>query len=305
MKNTIYVIAGPTASGKSNFSIDLAKKINGVIINSDSMQVYKNLEILTARPKKSEIKTVNHYLYGYVSGKERYNVEKWCNDATDVIHNTFKSNLSPILVGGSGLYIHTLINGLIDIPQIPENIKNESEKIIQEFGKEFLINQIKNFDPISFKEVNINDTVRLRRIWEVYESTGKKFSEWKLNKNKKFIENYNFKIFLFLPDREKNYQIVNSRFIKMINSGAIEEVKKLLELNLNDSLPVMRAHGVPEIKNYLSNEISLQECISSGQQATRNYVKRQHTWWNSSNLEIFHKFDKFPIEIDINSIKIE
>ena len=305
MKKTIYVIAGPTASGKSNFSIGLAEKINGVIINSDSMQVYENLEILTARPQKSEIKNVNHYLYGYVNCKERYNVEKWSNDATDVIHKTFKSNLTPILVGGTGLYIHTLINGLIDIPSIPERIKIESEKILEKLGKDFLINQIKNFDPISLKEVNTNDTVRLRRIWEVYESTGKKFSEWKLNKNKKFIENYNFKIFLFLPDREKNYQIVNSRFIKMINSGAIEEVKKLLELNLNDSLPVMRAHGVPEIKNYLSNEISLQECISSGQQATRNYVKRQHTWWNSSNLEIFHKFDKFPIEIDINSIKID
>ena len=298
------MIAGPTASGKSDFSIDLAKKINGVVINSDSMQVYENLEILTARPNKKEMKNIDHYLYGYVNGVERHNVEKWCNDASKIIHKTFERNLTPILVGGTGLYIHTLINGLIDIPPIPESIKDESEKIIKEFGKNFLITQIKKFDPKSLKEVNSNDTLRIRRIWEVYESTGKKFSEWKLNKNKKFIENYNFKIFLFLPDREKNYQIVNSRFIKMINSGAVEEVKKLLELNLNDSLPVMRAHGVPEIKNYLSNEISLQECISRGQQVTRNYVKRQHTWWNSSNLDIFHKFDKFPIEIDINSIKI-
>ena len=305
MINTVYVIAGPTATGKSDLSISLAKKISGAVINSDSMQVYENLEILTARPTLSEMKNINHHLYGFVDGRERYNVERWCNDATEIIKRTSAKNLTPILVGGTGLYINTLINGLVDLPSIPESIKIESEKILQEFGKDFLINQIKNVDPESLNEINHNDTVRLRRIWEVFESTGKKFSEWKLNKNKKFITDYKFKILLFLPDREKNYQVVNSRFVKMMKSGAVEEVKKLLELNLNDSLPVMRAHGVPEIKKYLANESTLEECINKGQQVTRNYVKRQHTWWNSSNLEIFQKFDKFPSEIDINSIKID
>ena len=305
MINTVYVIAGPTATGKSELSISLAKKINGAVINSDSMQVYENLEILTARPTLSEMNNINHHLYGFVDGRERYNVERWCNDATEIIKKTSAKNLTPILVGGTGLYINTLINGLVDLPSIPESIKIESEKILQEFGKDFLINQIKNVDPDSLNEINHNDTVRLRRIWEVFESTGKKFSEWKLNKNKKFITDYKFKILLFLPDREKNYQVVNSRFVKMMKSGAVEEVKKLLELNLNDSLPVMRAHGVPEIKKYLANESTLEECINKGQQVTRNYVKRQHTWWNSSNLEIFQKFDKFPSEIDINSIKID
>ena len=305
MINTVYVIAGPTATGKSDLSISLAKKISGAVINSDSMQVYENLEILTARPTLSEMKNINHHLYGFVDGRERYNVERWCNDATEIIKKTSAKNLTPILVGGTGLYINALINGLVDLPSIPESIKIESEKILQEFGKDFLINQIKNVDPESLNEINHNDTVRLRRIWEVFESTGKKFSEWKLNKNKKFITDYKFKILLFLPDREKNYQVVNSRFVKMMKSGAVEEVKKLLELNLNDSLPVMRAHGVPEIKKYLANESTLEECISKGQQVTRNYVKRQHTWWNSSNLEIFQKFDKFPSEIDLNSIKID
>jgi len=303
LKKSIYIIVGPTASGKSEFSINLAKKINGAVINADSMQVYKNLKILTARPTISDIKNIPHYLYGHIEGSERYNVEKWCNDASDIIHKTDNNKLTPILVGGTGLYINTLINGLIDIPPISDNIKNESEKIIKNFGKDFLINQIKNFDPDSLKEVNSNDTFRIRRIWEVFESTGKKLSDWKMNKNKTFISQYNFKIFLFLPDRKKNYQIVNSRFIKMINSGAIDEVKKLLELKLNNSLPIMRAHGVPEIQKYLADEITLDECINRGQKVTRNYVKRQHTWWNSSKLEIFQKFDKFPYEIDVNSIK--
>ena len=305
MINTIYVIAGPTATGKSDFSINLAKKIKGVVINSDSMQVYKNLEKLSARPSKKEMKNIEHFLYGYVEAKERYNVERWCNDATEIINKTSKNNFTPILVGGTGLYINTLINGLIDMPPIPEVIKIESEKILEQFGKDFLINQIKNVDPESFKEINSNDTLRLRRIWEVFESTGTKFSEWKLKKNKQFIKNFKFKIFLFLPDRKKNYEIVNSRFINMMSSGAIGEVKKLLELDLNHSLPIMRAHGVPEIIKYLKNEISFEECIIKGQQVTRNYVKRQHTWWNSSNLQIFQKFDKFPKEIDINSIKID
>ena len=305
MINTVYVIAGPTAIGKSDLSISLANKVNGAVINSDSMQVYKNLEILTARPSINEMKSIDHHLYGFVDGNERYNVERWCNDAAAVIKKTSANNLTPILVGGTGLYINTLINGLIDLPSIPELIKIESEKILQEFGKDFLINQIKNIDPESLKEINYNDTVRLRRIWEVFESTGKKFSEWKLNKNKKFITDYNIKILLFLPDREKNYQVVNSRFVNMMKIGAVEEVKKLLELNLHNSLPIMRAHGVPEIMKYLANEINLEECINKGQQVTRNYVKRQHTWWNSSKLQIFQQFDKFASEIDINSIKID
>ena len=287
MINTVYVIAGPTATGKSDLSISLAKKISGAVINSDSMQVYENLEILTARPTLSEMKNINHHLYGFVDGRERYNVERWCNDATEIIKKTSAKNLTPILVGGTGLYINALINGLVDLPSIPESIKIESEKILQEFGKDFLINQIKNVDPESLNEINNNDTVRLRRIWEVFESTGKKFSEWKLNKNKKFITDYKFKILLFLPDREKNYQVVNSRFVNMMKVGAVEEVKELLELNLHNSLPIMRAHGFPEIRKYLANEINLEECINKGQQVTRNYVKRQHTLWNSLILQIF------------------
>ena len=305
MINTIYVIAGPTATGKSEFSIELSKKIGGIIINSDSMQVYKNLKILTARPSIKEMQNIDHHLYGYVEGSERYNVEKWCNDASQIINKNFNNNITPILVGGTGLYISTLINGIIDIPKVTEEIKIESEKILTQLGKEFLVNQIKKIDPRSLEEININDTVRLRRIWEVFESTGKKFSDWKLNKNKHFINNYNLRILLFLPDRKKNYEIVNSRFINMMNKGAIEEVQKLLEMNLHESMPVMRAHGVPEIKKYLKNEISLDECISRGQQVTRNYVKRQHTWWNSTKLQIFQKFDNFPVEIDVKSIKID
>ena len=305
MINKLYVIAGPTAIGKSDFAIELARKINGVIINADSMQVYNNLHILTARPSSEDIKKIDHYLYGYVEGSERYNVEKWCNEASKKINTCFKKGLVPILVGGTGMYIDTLINGLTDIPSIPEEIKLLSKKILIEDGKESLINKIKNFDEASLININLNDNMRLRRIWEVFTSTKKTFSEWKKQKNKIFISNYDLKILLFLPDRKKNYEIVNLRFKKMIEDGAIDEVKKLIKLNLNNSLPVMRAHGVPEIKNFLEKKITIEECIVRSQQVTRNYVKRQHTWWNSSNLQILQKFDKFPVEIDAKLVKID
>jgi len=303
--NKLYVIAGPTAIGKSDFAIELARKINGVIINADSMQVYNNLHILTARPSSEDIKKIDHYLYGYVEGSERYNVAKWCNEASKKINTCFKKGLVPILVGGTGMYIDTLINGLTDIPSIPEEIKLLSKKILIEDGKESLINKIKNFDEASLININLNDNMRLRRIWEVFTSTKKTFSEWKKQKNKIFISNYDLKILLFLPDRKKNYEIVNLRFKKMIEDGAIDEVKKLIKLNLNNSLPVMRAHGVPEIKNFLEKKITIEECIVRSQQVTRNYVKRQHTWWNSSNLQILQKFDKFPVEIDAKLVKID
>ena len=305
MINKLYVIAGPTAIGKSDFAIELARKINGVIINADSMQVYNNLHILTARPSSEDIKKIDHYLYGYVEGSERYNVAKWCNEASKKINTCFKKGLVPILVGGTGMYIDTLINGLTDIPSIPEEIKLLSKKILIEDGKESLINKIKNFDEASLININLNDNMRLRRIWEVFTSTKKTFSEWKKQKNKIFINNYDLKILLFLPDRKKNYEIVNLRFKKMIEDGAIDEVKKLIKLNLNNSLPVMRAHGVPEIKNFLEKKITIEECIVRSQQVTRNYVKRQHTWWNSSNLQILQKFDKFPVEIDAKLVKID
>ena len=144
LKSKIVLIYGPTASGKSDFAIKLAKKIKGEIINADSMQVYRELKILTARPLKKNFQKINHHLYGFVDGRERYNVERWCNDATEIIKKTSAKNLTPILVGGTGLYINTLINGLVDLPSIPESIKIESGKILQEFGKDFLINQIKN-----------------------------------------------------------------------------------------------------------------------------------------------------------------
>ena len=297
-----YIIAGPTGIGKSSFSLKLAKQLNGNIINADSMQVYKELRILTARPNKEEEKIIEHHLYGYVYGNERYNVERWCNDASKKIIHCQKNNTIPILVGGTGMYIDKLINGIVNIPTTPEHLKLESENLLQKKGLKNFYNLINEFDSLSLKKINANDTSRLRRIWEVYNNTGKTFSEWNASEPKKFLKKIKYKLILFLPDRKKNYQKVNSRFFSMFDQGVTEEVKELLKLNLNSSLPIMKAHGVPEIKNYLDAKIDKDSCIELGQKVTRNYVKRQHTWWNSSKLQIFKKFNQFPHELDPNSM---
>ena len=304
MKNTIYFITGPTASGKSKFAIDLSKKIKGEIVNADSMQIYKELKIITARPSQLDNKKIKHHLYGYVDGSNRYNVEKWCQDASQVIKSLNKKNINPIFVGGTGLYIDTLINGIASIPSVPESIRNDSKNLLEKVGKEEFYKIVKKIDEDSIKLIFPNDIQRLRRIWEVFNYSNKKFSEWKKNKNKKFITSLDYKILLFLPDRKKNYERVNKRVLTMIKSGAIEEIEKLLKLNYNKDLPIMRAHGVPEISAYLKNKITLEDCIKKIQLVTRHYVKRQNTWWNSSNLQIFKKITEFPDNLDKNLLNL-
>ena len=304
MKSLIYFICAPTATGKSSLAIRLAKKIGGTIVNSDSMQVYNNLEILTARPSKADHDKVEHLLYGYVNGSERYNVAKWCHDIASIISKYKNKNIPLVVVGGTGMYINALINGIVDIPVINESFKIKSYSLLEKIGLENFINKIHVFDSESLKNVSFNDTSRIRRIWEVYNATGISFSNWKKKQNKKYLNNFNYKFFLFIPPREKIYKNVNDRFKKMCRNGAIEEVQELLNLNLDKSLPIMRAHGVPEISNYLNKKCSLEECIDKGQQVTRNYVKRQLTWWKSSSLPIDQVFNEFPKDIDENLIKI-
>ena len=299
----IYFIVGPTAIGKSSLAIKVAKKLNGQIINVDSMQVYENLNILTARPSEQEMKEIKHHLYGHIKGSERYNVARWCEEASAIIKNSSKNNIPTVVVGGTGLYVDKLINGLVDIPSIPEDYKIQSEELLLNKGVKKFYNTVSEFDSEALNKINPNDLNRLKRIWEVFMYTRIPMSNWIKNKTKKFLDNPNYLLYLFLPDREKNYERVNKRFVKMIDNGAVEEVKQLLKLNFDKLLPVMRAHGVPEISLYLDKKIVLKDSINKGQQVTRNYVKRQHTWWSSTNLRIHQQIKHFPDEIDINFMK--
>ena len=303
MSPKLIFIVGPTCIGKSNLAIKIAKKLKAEIINADSMQVYSNLRILTARPSNQDTKITKHHLYGYIDGSIRYNVATWCKDASEIINNNFDNKISSIVVGGTGMYIDKILNGLIQIPKIPEKIKKDSELLLKEKGLEKFAKLVKAIDLEAVKKISTNDIVRLRRIWEVNKFTDNNFSYWLQNRNKKYLKDNNYLIYLFTPDRKTIYEKVNNRFIKMIKKGAIDEVNKLHSLNLDATLPIMRAHGVPEIIKYLSNSITLEECIKKGQQVTRNYVKRQFTWWRSSRLQINQIFEQFPDEINLNLLK--
>ena len=298
---SIYFIVGPTAIGKSDLALRIAQHINGEIINADSMQVYKNLNILTARPQKQDLKKIKHHLYGHIEGFNRYNVAHWCNESLNIIKKN--NNKKPLIfVGGTGMYIDKLINGLFNIPTIPENLKKQSEKELNKLGINKFYEEVIKVDKEAAIKINSNDSIRLRRIWEIFMHTKIPMSTWTKKNEKKFIQNDDYYLYLFLPNREKNYERVNNRFVKMVESGAINEVKSLLKLNLDKSLPIMKAHGVPELSSYIMNDGELEECIKDGQKVTRNYVKRQHTWWNSSTLKIHQKITEFPDEIDIKMI---
>ncbi len=305
MNNSIYFITGPTCIGKSSLAINLSRQINGEIINADSMQIYKELQILTARPKSTDVRKIKHHLYGYINGYERFNVEKWCTDASKIINTLQDNNITPIFVGGTGLYIDKLINGITLIPSIPESAKDESKKIFEKIGKDEFYKLVNKLDHEAVEKISKNDIQRLKRIWEVNNYTKNNFSYWKKFSNKKFLTSLDLKIILFLPDRKKNYKRVNERVYSMINDGAIEEVKKLISLKYKKSLPIMKAHGVPEIISYLQNHISLDECIEKIQLVTRHYVKRQNTWWKSTKLPILKEINDFPDEIDLKSTNLD
>ena len=166
-------------------------------------------------------------------------------------------------------------------------------------------NLVSEIDREALEKIDANDVNRLKRVWEVFKYTNITISDWKKNNTKKFLSDPDYFLYLFLPDRKKNYERVNKRFLNMINKGAINEVKELLSLKLDESLPIMRAHGVPEINLYLKNKINLDECIEKSQQITRNYVKRQHTWWNSTSLRIHQKLAEFPDQIGIKLMNFD
>ena len=271
------VIAGPTASGKSEFAIALCKEINGTVINFDSMQVYKELSILTARPDSISQSIVPHKLYGYMSGKNRCSAVLWKNKALEEIKLSLKLRRVPILVGGSGLYIKTLIDGLSDIPITLNKYRSEAEIILSKEGLDKFYQRVKIIDPNIINSININDKQRLIRAYTVWLQTGKSLSAWiKDDNSKNKIVNKFLKIKLS-PTRDSLRENINKRFYKMLQKNVIEEVKKLDDFDR--SLPIMKAHGVRELLSFIRKEISLDEAAKITINHTNQYAKRQDTWF--------------------------
>jgi tRNA dimethylallyltransferase len=281
--NTVIIIFGPTASGKSQAAIDLAKKIGGVIINADSMQIYQELPILTAIPQHTN--GIPHKLFQILSGDTKSCVANWINLVRQEIDAAFNANLTPIIVGGTAMYIRLLIDGLSNIPNIPNHIMQAAQEKFNTIGAEKFYQELQTIDPLLSDKIKPTDVQRTLRAYCVKIHTGESIISFQTNRQTIWQNEKLVKIAIN-PPRETVYQNCNNRFIDIINCGGIEEVQQLIQLNYPNNAPVMHSIGVPEIISYLQGKISKKQMIIQAQQSTRNYAKRQYTWLNNK----FHDF---------------
>ena len=277
LKSKIILISGPTASGKSKFAISLAKSINGEIINADSMQVFKELKILTARPNLKDTNKIKHHLYGYKSVKENYSVGDWLKDSKIKIFNIKKKNKVPILVGGTGLYFKALIDGIVKIPNVPISIRNKIRQKHIKIGQNKFYSELVKIDPISKNMINKNDSQRTIRAFEVKKFTKKSLFDWYKSTSPDFKKNEFIKLYIDYPRMELLKQI-SKRTDAMIKEGAILEADRFNKLKISKDLSSNKIIGLIEIKDYLNKKISLNDLREKISIKTRQYAKRQSTW---------------------------
>jgi tRNA dimethylallyltransferase len=277
LKSKIILISGPTASGKSNFSIKLAKKINGEIINADSMQVYKELKILSARPNTKDYQKIKHHLYGFHSVKNNFSTGDWLKIAIKKIKEVRKRNKTPIFVGGTGLYFKALTDGLVSIPNIPIRFRNKIRTLHKNLGQKKFYQKLIKLDPYSKENINPTDTQRSIRAYEVKQFTKKSLHDWFENTKSYFDKDDFFKIYIDYP-REELIQRISKRAEQMIEIGAVNEVKRFLKLKVRKDKSVNKAIGINEIKEYLEKRKDMSDVIEKISIKTRQYAKRQSTW---------------------------
>ena len=298
LKSKIILISGPTASGKSKFSIQLAKKIKGEIINADSMQVYKELKILTARPNKKEYLKIKHHLYGFQSVKKNFSTGKWLKLVTEKIAIIKKRKKIPILVGGTGLYFKALTDGLVKIPNIPIKFRNQTRNLQKKIGQKKFYKKLIKLDSQIEDKIKPTDVQRSLRAYEVKLYTKKSLIEWFKNTNSKFTDNDFVKIYIDFP-RQELLTRISSRVDDMLKQGAINEVRKFLKLKIATEKTPNKIIGINEIKDFLNKKSDLNEVKEKITIKTRQYAKRQSTWargqmdnWQKINPKALKKFLK-------------
>lgn len=286
MKPIVYVIGGPTASGKSKLAVELAKKVNGEIISADSMQIYKEMNIGTAKVNKEEMQGVQHYLVDFVSPDERYSVSNFKKDAEKAIEEILAKEKTPIVVGGTGLYIDSLIYGIeFQDEEVDLEYREKLNKIADEKGLESLYKKAQEIDPEAMKKISINDRKRIIRVLEIYHKTGKTKTEQELQSRKNEVK-YEYKVFAITMDREKLYERIEKRVDSMIEQGLIEEVKQIL--NKYHTFPTaMQGLGYKEVVEYLEGSCTKEEMIEKIKKETRHYAKRQLTWFRKNKETIW------------------
>ena len=294
MTEKIILLSGPTATGKSSLALKIAETIGAEIINADSIQLYRDLSILTARPN-TENEKIKHHCYGFLNGDINWSVGKWINEVKKIINDIIARKKVPIIVGGTGFYFKAITDGLSPIPDIDKSIRLEIESELEKNGLEKLYKKLNIIDVDASERINPNDKQRIMRALEVYEGTKKKISDFWLMDRKKIINQFsiNFKID---ADRDWIYKNCDLRVDNMFKNGVIEEVEHLLNKNYSATSPIMKAIGVNEIKSFLNNEISIDRASELIKFKTHHYAKRQITWmnnqmisWNSINTQYSNK----------------
>ena len=273
------LIAGPTASGKSAFALDLARRIGGMVINTDSMQVYRDLRVLTARPDTAEEAAVPHRLYGHVDAAVNYSAGAFVIDAANVLAEARTAGLVPIFVGGTGLYFKALTKGLSAVPEISVEVRDSVRARLERDGPETLYAELAMRDPISAARLNPRDRSRVARALEVVEGTGRSLTDWHRDALPPLLPEDSFDAVFLDADRDALYARIDARFDAMLEAGALDEVAALKDRHLDPLLPAMKAHGVPALIRYLDAEISLEDAAVIGCADTRHYAKRQFTWF--------------------------
>ena len=280
-----FMIAGPTASGKSKLAIEMAIRFNGVIINADSMQLYKDLSVITARPSDADMALAPHRLYGVLDGNIRASVAMWLEMADIEMNEAWKAGKTPIIIGGTGMYLNAGLSGLASIPEVPIAIHDASVALHKDIGGTAYRQALAEFDPETAQRLFDGDTQRLVRAMGVFKATGRPISAWQTDPHKGAFKG-NVTTVKLLPDRNLLYQRINDRFDMMIEAGTFDEVKRLIGRNLDPGLPIMKALGVRQISAYLRGDMGKADAIHQAKQDSRHYAKRQMTWLrNNFNAE--------------------
>jgi tRNA dimethylallyltransferase len=273
------LIAGPTASGKSALALALAEKRDGVVINTDSMQVYRDLRVLTARPTPQEEARAPHRLYGTVDAAVNFSAGAWVAEATKVLAEVRARHRLPIFTGGSGLYFKALTRGLSAVPPIPADVREEVRARLARDGVEALHARLMQRDPASAERLKPRDRTRIARALEVIEATGRSLTDWHRDGLPPLLPPGEFTAVFLAPDRDQLYARIDARFDAMLQAGALDEVAALAARGLDPLLPAMKAHGVPALIRHLAGEMTLEEAATIGRADTRHYAKRQFTWF--------------------------
>jgi tRNA dimethylallyltransferase len=272
------LIHGPTASGKTALAIELAQHYQGEVVNADSMQVYSDLHVLTARPSAQELSVVPHHLFGHIDPGAYYSTGHWLEEAAKAIADIRRRNKVPILVGGTGLYLLAVTQGLSEIPPVPEDVRADVRLIAQEEGGAGLMARLQGVDPETAASLKQGDKQRLARAYEVWMATGKPISAYRGKRSRPVLEHGEWLGVALTPPRAKLYARIDRRFGAMMIEGAMDEARGLVARGLDPQLPAMKAHGMPWLAAYLRGEMSAEDAAENAKRDTRRYAKRQFTW---------------------------